>query len=165
LLIGRTGSEIDWALSSVSQAGRDLLYIARDLSVNGIALPHLQNPRTVIRTIGTRDRLQGHRALPGLLHDVIRPSRAIAFEKLPEADALAQHSKLAPVYWTLHAVPAYFASKLLGDRKGQQAAVVHPKLDWTLAKSSNVNPPSKPSTDPQTTPDQPRASGTQAIHA
>ena len=123
MLIGWTGSEIDWASFSVSQAGCDLLYIARDLSVNGIALPHLQNPRTVMRTIGTRDRLQGHRALPGLLHDVIRPSRVIAFEKLPEADALAQHPELAPVYRTMHAARAYFASKLTGDREDQKAGV------------------------------------------
>ena len=91
--------------------------------MNGIALPHLQNPRTVMRTIGTRDRLQGHRALPGLLHDVIRPSRAIAFEKLPEADALTQHPELAPVYLTMHATPAYFASKLPGNQEGQKAGV------------------------------------------
>ena len=123
MLIGRTSSEIDWAPFSVSQAGRDLLYIAWDLSVNGIALPHLQTPRTVMRTIGTRDRLQGHRTLPGLLHDVIPPSRAIAFEKLPEADALAQHPELGPVYRTMHAGPAYFASKLPGDREDQKAGV------------------------------------------
>ena len=122
-LARRAGYEIDWEHFSVSQAGRDLLYIARDLSVNEIALPHLQNPRTVMRIIGTRDRLQGYRALPDLLRDAVRPSRAIAFEKLSEADALAQHPELASVYRTMHAALAHFASKLPGDREGQKAGV------------------------------------------
>lgn len=122
-LIVRTKSEIDWARFSVSEVGRDLLSIAWDLSVNEIALLHLQAPRTVMRIISARDRLQGHCALLDLLHDAVRPSRAIALEKMPEADALAQHPELAPVYRTVHSAPAYFASKLPGDREDQKAGV------------------------------------------
>jgi cell filamentation protein len=122
-LIGRTKSEIDWVRFSVSEAGRDLLSIAWDLSVNEIALPHLQALRTVMRIISARDRLQGHCALPDLPRDAVRPSRAIALEKLPEADALAQHPELAPVYRTVHSAPAYFASKLPGDRERQKAGI------------------------------------------
>lgn len=128
-LARRTGYEIDWEQFSRSETGRDLLYIARDLSVNEIARAHLQNPRTVMRIIGTLDRLQGHRTLPDLLRDAVRPSRAIAFEQLSEAEALAQYPELAPAYQTMHATPAYFASKLPGDRERQkagiQAAVTH----------------------------------------
>lgn len=62
-LARRAGYEIDWEQFSRSETGRDLLYIARDLSVNEMALPHLQNPRTVMRIVGTRDRLRGYRAL------------------------------------------------------------------------------------------------------
>lgn len=121
---------MDWAQFNVSGAGRDLLYIARDPSVNVMALPHLQNsPHTVMRIINIRDRLQGHRASPNLLRDAIRPSRAIAFEQLPKTDALAQHPESAPVGRTMHAAPVYFASKLPGDREGQrvgvQAALAH----------------------------------------
>lgn len=128
-LARRTGYEIDWEQFSRSETGRDLLYIARDLSVNEIARPHLQNPRTVMRIIGTRDRLRGYRALPDLLRDAVRPSRAIAFEQLPEDEALARYPELAPAYQTLHAAPAYFASKLPEyqekQRAGIQAAVIH----------------------------------------
>jgi cell filamentation protein len=121
--IDQTGCEIECEQFSVSEAGRDLLYIARDLSVNEIALPHLQHPRTVMQIIGTRDRLQDHRTLPDLLRDAVKPSRAIALEKLSEADALARHPELAPVYRALHAAPAYFASKLPEDLEGQKAGV------------------------------------------
>jgi hypothetical protein len=66
-----------------------------------------------------RDRLQGRCALFDLLHDVIR----IAFKKLSESDVLAQHLELAPVYRTVHSTPAYFASKLFGDREDKKAGV------------------------------------------
>lgn len=124
-----TGYCIDWDRFSRSATGRDLLYIARDRSVNEIAKPLAQHPNTITKLIGTRDRLDGHRALPELLRDVVRPNRAIAYEKLPEAEALQQYPELAPAYKTVRAAPAYFASRMPGDREAQkngvQAAVAH----------------------------------------
>jgi cell filamentation protein len=69
------GYAIDWDGFARSPAGRDLLYIARDLSVNEIAMPLVRHPDTLKKIIHTRGRLQGHRALPELLRDAVRPRR------------------------------------------------------------------------------------------
>ena len=123
-LAKEAGYHIDWDRFSRSPAGRDLLYIARDRSVNEIAKPHVQHPNTVTKIINTRDRLEGNRSLPELLRDVVRPSRAIAFEKLPEVEALQRYPELAPAYKTTRAAPAYFASKMPGDQEAQKASVL-----------------------------------------
>jgi cell filamentation protein len=67
------GYEIEWDGFARSPAGRDLLYIARDLSVNEIAMPLVRHPDTLKKIIHTRGRLEGHRALPELLRDAVRP--------------------------------------------------------------------------------------------
>ncbi|MGF6528390.1 Fic family protein [Variovorax sp. PvP013] len=69
------GYAIDWDGFARSPAGRDLLYIARDLSVNEIAMPLVRHPDTLKKIIHTRSRLEGHRALPELLRDAVRPRR------------------------------------------------------------------------------------------
>jgi cell filamentation protein len=53
--------------------GRDLLYIARDISVSQLALPHLRDAATKRRVIFTRDQFGQNRALPDLLRDTITP--------------------------------------------------------------------------------------------
>lgn len=98
------GYDVDWARFARSEAGRDLLYIARDRSVNALALPHVAHENTARRVIGSADRLSGNRDLPDLLRDAVRPMRAIAFERSGEADALASHPELASAYNLLHAV-------------------------------------------------------------
>jgi cell filamentation protein len=122
-LAREAGHTIDWDKFSRRPTGRDLLYIARDRSVNEIAKPHIQHPDTMQKVINTLDRTQGNRALPELLRDVVRPSRAIAFEKLPEADALERFPELAPAYKTMRAAPAYVASKMPNDKEAQKAGV------------------------------------------
>jgi cell filamentation protein len=69
------GYAIDWDGFARSPADRDLLYIARDLSVNEIAMPLVRHPDTLKKIIHTRGRLEGHRALPELLRDAVRPRR------------------------------------------------------------------------------------------
>jgi cell filamentation protein len=122
-LAREAGYAIDWDRFSRTPIGRDLLYIARDRSVNEIAKPHIQHPYTMKKVINTLDRTYGNRALPELLRDVVCPSRAIAFEKLPEAEALERFPELAPAYKTMRAAPAYFASKMPGDKEAQKAGV------------------------------------------
>jgi len=68
-----SGYVIAWERFADSPIGRDLLYIARDLSVNALALPHLQHLATKRDVTFTMDMLEGNRDLPDLLRDVIRP--------------------------------------------------------------------------------------------
>jgi len=75
-LAQESGYLIDWAHFSKQLVGRDLLYIARDLSVNALALPHVRHDDTRRDILYSMDILAGNRTLLDLLRDVIRPSRA-----------------------------------------------------------------------------------------
>jgi len=74
-LARQTGFEVDWARFGRSDAGRDLLYIARDISVNKRALPHLQHEDTLRKILYTQTRLNGNRDLPDLLRDAVWPTQ------------------------------------------------------------------------------------------
>jgi cell filamentation protein len=122
-LANQAGYELDWERFGRSLAGRDILYIARDRSVNTLAKPHIQDEQTMRKIIHTTDRLEGNRDLPDLLRDAIRPSRAVAFERLPESEALQAHTDLASAYKTLHAASRYFESKMPGKLESQLQAL------------------------------------------
>ncbi|MDR2212065.1 MAG: Fic family protein [Pseudomonadales bacterium] len=66
-----SGYCIEWERFDESPAGRDLLYIARDLSVNKLALPHIQHAGTKRDVVLSMDQFEGNRDLPDLLRDVI----------------------------------------------------------------------------------------------
>lgn len=122
-LASESGYELDWERFGRSPAGRDLLYIARDRSVNELAKPNVQHEQTMRKIIHTQDRLDGNRALPDLLRDAVRPSRAVAFERMTEADALQEHPELKEAFKTLHAASAYFESKMPGKSEAQEAGM------------------------------------------
>jgi len=90
-LAKEAGFEIDWERFGRRDVGRDMLYIARDLSVNALAKPHVQHEDTLRKILYTQTRLDGNRDLPDLLRDVVRPSRALAFEQISEQEALQTH--------------------------------------------------------------------------
>ncbi len=87
-LARESGYELDWERFNRSPVGRDLLYIARDRSVNDLAKPHIQDEDAMRKIIYTMDRLEGNRALQDLLRDAVRPSLAVAPERIQEAEAL-----------------------------------------------------------------------------
>ncbi len=91
--------------------GRDVLYVARDLSVNRQALAQVRHDDTRRDLTLTLDQLEGNRDLTGLLLSggkaVMQPKRAAAFERLDEADAMARYPELAPVYRQLRAADAH----------------------------------------------------------
>lgn len=122
-LAKEAGYEIDWERFGRSEVSRDLLYIARDLSVNELAKPYVQHENTMRKILHTQDRLNGNPALPDLLRDAVRPSRAVAFEKLPEAEALRAYPELKAAFFAVHKAGSYFAEKLPGDSKGQEAGI------------------------------------------
>jgi len=75
-LAGESGTEICWERFGRDKAGRDLLYIARDKSVNEIAVLHVEGESTR-RAIGMSIAWRrGSRDMPDLLRDIIRPHRA-----------------------------------------------------------------------------------------
>ncbi len=122
-LAKESGYELDWERFGRNAVGRDLLYIARDLSVNELAKPHVQHENTMRKILHTQDRLEGNRALPDLLRDAVRPSRAVAFERMTEADALQEHPELKEAFKTLHAASVYFESKMPGKPETQEAGM------------------------------------------
>ncbi len=67
------GFDIDWARFAGSAVGRDLLYIARDLGVNALALPLLAHPDSKRKIVYSTDRLAGNPDLRTLLRDAVRP--------------------------------------------------------------------------------------------
>jgi len=76
-LAQESGYQIAWERFA-SPAGRDLLYIARDLSVNALALPHIRHLATKRDVTFSMDMLEGNRDLADLLRDVIQPDDARA---------------------------------------------------------------------------------------
>jgi cell filamentation protein len=68
-----SGYAIEWERFNRSPAGRDILYIARDLGVNRLALPHVRNFGTKRDITLSMDQLEGNRDLQDLLRDAIRP--------------------------------------------------------------------------------------------
>jgi cell filamentation protein len=122
-LAKEAGYEVDWERFGRSDIGRDLLYIARDRSVNALAKPHVQHKNTLREILHTQDRLDGNRDLPDLLRDAVRPCRAVAFEQMSEQEALKAHPELQEAYKTMHTAAAYFASKMPGKPNAQEAGI------------------------------------------
>ncbi|MDR2034390.1 MAG: Fic family protein [Helicobacteraceae bacterium] len=66
------GYKIEWERFDKTKAGRDILYIARDLNVNKLALPHIKDINTKRDILYTIDALEGNRDLIDVLQDVIQ---------------------------------------------------------------------------------------------
>jgi cell filamentation protein len=122
-LARESGYALDWERFSRSDVGRDLLYIARDRSVNELAKPHIQLEQSMRKIVRTTSQLEGNADLQTLLRDAVRPSRAIAFERLMEPEALTEHPELEEAYKTVHTAAAYFESTMPGKTEAQKAAV------------------------------------------
>lgn len=117
------GYDLDWERYNQSAAGRDRLYIARDLSVNRLAMPLVQHDNTMRQIVYATDRLAGNKDLPALLRDAVRPSRAVAFERRSEEEAVKAFPELREAYKTLNAAAAYFTSKMPGQLDAQDRAL------------------------------------------
>lgn len=68
-----SGYALDWAQFTKTPYGRDQLYIARDLGVNAIALPHVQSEATMRKILFSSTRFEENRRLPDLMADAIKP--------------------------------------------------------------------------------------------
>lgn len=123
-LAGASGYTLDWERFGKSPGGRDVLYIARDLSVNELALPHIQRAGTKRDVMLSMDQFESNRALPDLLRDAIRPARAIAFEQMPEACAIELHPELREAFRTMRTAAQYFGTKMPDDAAAQRNALL-----------------------------------------
>jgi cell filamentation protein len=72
-LAEESGYKLDWERFNQTPAGRDILYIARDLSVIEHCLPFIQDEGTKREVLRTMDQFEGNRDLPALLQDVVEP--------------------------------------------------------------------------------------------
>jgi cell filamentation protein len=119
-----SGYTLDWERFNRSPGGRDTLYIARDLGVNELALPNIRQAGTKRDVVLSMDQLEGNRTLPDLVRDAIRPSRAVAFERLPEAIAIERHPDLTEAFKTLRMAEQYFEKKMPDDAGAQSQALL-----------------------------------------
>lgn len=110
-----SGYDIDWTKFAETAAGRDILYIARDLAVFPLAKAQIEHPNNLMKLVSTANRLEGNRTLESLLSDVTKPSRALAFEKYPEAEALTRFPELASSYQVQKASRRFLTEKYSSD--------------------------------------------------
>ncbi len=121
-LSAASGYNLDWERFTSSPGGRDILYVARDLSVNALALPHVQDSAIRRNITFSLDQFEGNRDMPNLMRDAVRPHRAIAFERLPRDEALEVHPSLEQAYRTLASAAEHFARTIPKDAGARQAA-------------------------------------------
>lgn len=70
-LANESGYDIDWQCFDRGEAGRNILYIARDISVNTLALPHIRSDEVRREVTFMLDQYGGNRDLPDLLRDAV----------------------------------------------------------------------------------------------
>ena len=115
-LANEAGYDLDWERFNRSVGTRDALYVARDKAVNAIALPRMQNERSMARIVGSMDRLKANKNLEQILEGAARPLRAVAFEREPATDAVKKHPELEGAYRTLTAATKFASSLELADQ-------------------------------------------------
>jgi cell filamentation protein len=133
-LAKEAGYVLDWKRFNTDAHMRDLLYIARDRGVGDLAVMEIRNDQNLRAVVFCMDKYEKNPGLADLLQSAIRPTRAIAFEKLPENLALQKHPELAETFKTLHRAERYFGEKFSGETARQQAmsavkACVQARLD------------------------------------
>ena len=138
-LANEAGYELDWERFNRSAGTRDALYVARDKTVNAIALPQMTNERSMMRIVGSMNRLDANRNLEQVLEGAARPLRAIAFEQQPAAEALREHPELEGAYKTLAAAMS-FSRKLDRDDQARFVAQTRASIQTTL-ETGKVPPP------------------------
>ena len=128
-LAGEAGFDLTWKRFGATTAIREALYIARDKSVNEIALPQMYSEGAMRRVIASLSDFRDDPHLPQLMVSAIRPQRAIAFEQLPEAEALAKHPKLKGAYDGLRKMRVSLAANFQNNARAQQQLLLRAKSE------------------------------------
>jgi cell filamentation protein len=72
-LADESGYNLDWTRFNKNIYGRDVLYLARDKSVNELAYPSILDPEIKRDVVFSMDALASNRDMPDLLKDAILP--------------------------------------------------------------------------------------------
>ena len=138
-LANEAGFELDWERFNRSAGTRDALYVARDKAVNAIALPQMTNERSMMRIVGSMDRLEANKNLEQILEGAARPLRAIAFEQLTAADGRRKHPELEGAYKTLSAATSF--SRTLENQADQVLFVANTRAAIQARLETGKLPP------------------------
>jgi cell filamentation protein len=111
--------DIEWEKLDSSGKTRDSLYIARDRAVGEIALNYIREKDNKLRVIFCMDKFANHPDLSQLLATIIRPARAIEFEKNIEEEAINAYPELKEAYKILKVANKYFNDKASLNQKAQ----------------------------------------------
>lgn len=120
-----SGYDVDWKRFNESTKTRNELYVARDMGVNAIALERgINNPKAAENIAKVQEILTSRfQPLPELLKSAVRPSRAVAFEQLPQDKALEKFPELSTAFKALDSARLFAAEKMPGDAEKQQRAL------------------------------------------
>lgn len=139
-LAAASGYNLDWERFNRDTAAREGLYVARDKSVNDIALPDMYSEQAMRYVIASMAQLRNAPKLTQLLDGAIRPLRAIAFEQLPEAEAVARHPELKPVYAGMRTVRESAIAIYPDNETAQQQVLSHVKAKIVATLDSGKLP-------------------------
>lgn len=127
---------IDWERFNHTKNGRDVLYIARDLSVCEKALENVRNNDTKRDLYYTLDTFSDNKNMQRLLPEVIRPYRAFVFEKFEREDALKTCPELSNAYRIMDSARESFRKEKGSNAVSEEIAViaVREKIQRSLNK-------------------------------
>jgi cell filamentation protein len=115
------GYELQWEKFGERPSLRDKLYIARDKAVLERVLRDPVDER-LLRTIAVaKSKIDREPGLDELIREVVRPSRAVAFERLSERDALTKHPELAKTFEAREAIRTSLTQQFPTDPQVQQS--------------------------------------------
>lgn len=140
-LAAASGYNLDWERFNRDAATREGLYVARDKSVNDIALPDMYSEQAMRQVIASMAQFRQAPNLHQLLAGAVRPLRSIAFEQLPEAEAVAQHAELKPVYAGLRTARESAVAIYPNNDTAQQQVLAQVKAKIVTTLDSGKLPP------------------------
>ena len=88
-----SGYALEWEALNKSPAGRDILYIARDISVNKIALTLAKTDGTKRDITFTLDQLGNNRDMHELMKDIIQPMHEKERQQIPAKKNHEEHER------------------------------------------------------------------------
>ncbi len=75
-----SGYNLNWEIFNKNQAGRDILYIARDRSVIERSLNHIKDDELLVKVVTSQYTLREMRDLPNLVKDAVKPIQSLKAE-------------------------------------------------------------------------------------
>jgi cell filamentation protein len=151
-LAKESGYELDWERHNASDRKRDFLYIARDREVGKLAFPTIRKDAALQLAVLTSDKYGANPSLQELLEKSIRPTRALAFEQLPEKEAREQHPELGAAFDDLKRAGEYYDKKMPDKKEASMQAVkAHIQTRLNEGETQNFTPEKQDATKAEPT--------------